>query len=58
MTLYHYDIIEGSTLHLVLRLRGGCFASDSLVLVSKKGEQKRIDEMRAGMKIISMGKNE
>jgi hypothetical protein len=53
--LYNYNIIEGSTLHLVLRLRGGCFASDSLLLVSKDGSCIRIDEASQGMKIMSFG---
>jgi hypothetical protein len=49
-----YNIQAESTLHLVIRLRGGCFAGDSSVLVSMGGKQERIDQLKNGMQVISM----
>lgn len=57
-TLGEYNVGPGSVLHLVLRLRGGCFAADTLVtLVDEANETKKhikraIRDVKAGDRVL------
>lgn len=51
-SLYNYNIQRESTLHMVLRIRGGCFCPKTLVMIAF-GVWQAISTIKAGTKIIS-----
>ena len=51
-TLSHYNIQKESTLHLVLRLRGGCFLPSALITL-KDGSKKYIKDIIVGDEILT-----
>jgi len=51
-TLQDYSIVADSRVHLVLRLRGGCFTADTLVTMAD-GSTKAISKIQAGEQVMS-----
>jgi hypothetical protein len=51
LTIGDYNICSEATVHLVLRLRGGCFTADTLVSISD-GKQKRIVDVQVGDQVL------
>jgi hypothetical protein len=52
LTIGHYDIPSEAVVHILLRLRGGCFTGDTLVTTDTDGKQTRIDEVRVGDTVL------
>ena len=52
LTLSDYKIAKESTLHVVLRLSGGCFAGETRVRMAD-GESKRIEDIRVGNRVMT-----
>jgi len=58
-TLAYYSIYSQSTMHLVLRLRGGCFTGETMVTMvefingNQKRFQRRIDQVKSGDHVLT-----
>jgi len=50
-TLADYGIVSGQTLHLVLRLRGGCFPKGTIISMTH-GKSKPIEEVGKGDEVL------
>lgn len=53
-----YNITKGATVHLVLKLGGGCFVGQSLIQTSIEGGEERIDKLKIGSIVFSMNAKE
>jgi len=53
-TLKEYSIKAGATLHLVLRLRGGCFVGETLVHMAD-GSMTEIRDVQVGDEVLTRG---